>query len=139
MNTRDVLDQYLDEAMPDFVDMPGLEVNQRGRFDNYPLNIASTRGKPDEVRALLNGGADVSAVGEMGNTALHDAISAGSMPVIKLLLDAGAPLDVRNEFGETPLEMGLASEDTEVRSLFESIAAGGDGAGGADGAVDLGP
>ncbi|MBI3380495.1 MAG: ankyrin repeat domain-containing protein [Aquabacterium sp.] len=123
MTAQDVLARYLEEALPDFADLPSLDVNQRGRFESCPLHIAATRGSAEEVQALLRGGADVRAVGDMGNLALHDAIDAGSLPAVQLLLDAGSPLDVSNEFGQTPLALGLASDDEAIRRLFEAQAA----------------
>ena len=120
MNATEVLARYLEENLPDFADMPSIGVNERGRFGNYPLNIAATRGIAEEVQALLQGGADVRNVGDMGNLALHDAIDSGDLQVVQLLLDAGSPVDVRNEFDQSPLDLGLGSSDDAIRTLFSS-------------------
>ena len=125
MTAEEVLASYLDEELPDFIGMPELTVNQRGRFDNYPLNIAASRGRPEEVAALLAGGADVNAVGELGNQALHDAIGAGNVQIVRMLLDAGARLDAINEFGQSPIDMAQVSSDPEIKRLVLSALPGG--------------
>jgi ankyrin repeat protein len=120
MTADDVLARYLNEDLPDFTGLAQLTVNQQGRFENYPLNVAATRGSVEEVQALLAGRADVRNVGDMGNLALHDAIDSGNVDIIRLLLQADSPVDVRNEFDQTPQALAAASADPAVRALFSA-------------------
>jgi ankyrin repeat protein len=54
----------------------------------------------EEVRRLLDVGADVEARDEKGNTPLRHAVS---VPLAELLLDSGADINSRNSEGLTPL------------------------------------
>ena len=56
------------------------------------LGLAAARGACDVLRALINGGADVSACDD-GGTALHRAAAKGHVAAINLLLSAGARID----------------------------------------------
>ena len=55
-----------------------------------PLMRAALKGQVDEVRRLLNEGADVNQTIELGFTALILAAMKGHFEVIKVLLEAGA-------------------------------------------------
>lgn len=55
-----------------------------------PLMRAALKGQVDEVRRLLNEGADVNQKIELGFTALILAVMKGHLEVIKVLLEAGA-------------------------------------------------
>ena len=92
----------------------------------------------DELRSLIEAGADVNEVGESGKTPLMLALSIGhKTDVIKALLDAGADVNVRDENGTTPLmsavilQYGLdviaalleAGADANARTTEESWAA----------------
>ena len=125
MTADEVLSRYLDEELPDFIDMPALTVNQRGRFDSYPLNVACARARPDEVAALLAGGANVDAVGELGNQAICEAIGAGNASIVQMLIDAGARLDGINEFGQSPIDLAEASTDPNIKRMVLSARSGG--------------
>ena len=56
-----------------------------------------------DVRAELDGGADVMARTEYGNTPLHSAALSGSPASVQTLLDAGADVMARTTTGWTPL------------------------------------
>mgnify|MGYP001570576771 CR=1 FL=1 len=120
MTADEVLARYLDEELPDFTGMISLTVNQRGRFDSYPLNIACVRGAVDEVAALIAGGADINAVGELGNQAIHEAIECGSHEIVQMLLAAGARIDTANDFGKSPSDLAKDSENAKIRQLVAS-------------------
>ena len=117
LTAAEVLQRYRDEELPELVDRPLVDVNEVGRFENRPLHIAAVRGDPEEVAALLAGGADVNAIGEMGNQPIHEAIGQGNVEAVRLLLQAGATLDRVNELGWTPREMAMASDDEALKEL----------------------
>ncbi|MDE2927101.1 MAG: ankyrin repeat domain-containing protein [Acidobacteriota bacterium] len=69
-----------------------------------PLHMAN---KPDQVRGLLDAGADVSAADEYGRTPLHRQSiaprpSAENLEIVKMLLEAGADLQAKTEDGLPP-------------------------------------
>jgi uncharacterized protein len=102
MRATEVLQRYIDERYPDFIDVILTDVNQHGKFGNTPLNLASKRGNLEEVEALLAAGANIEAEGEMGDRPLHDAAMEGHVTVVKRLLAAGASPNVKDDHGFTP-------------------------------------
>jgi ankyrin repeat protein len=107
MRAEDVLKRYIDEDLPEFVELSLTDVNQRGNFGNTPLHLACTRGEMEEVEALLAASADVNAKGERGDTPLHDAVGQEHLAVVKRLLTAGASPDVVNGDGKTPRDIAV--------------------------------
>jgi uncharacterized protein len=114
----EVLRRYKDEALPAFAEIPLDDVNQIGNFGERPLNVASVRGRLEEVTALVEAGADVNARGELGNTALHEAVGQGNVEVVKFLIERGASPTVSNNFGETPLDTARLQGRPEILALL---------------------
>ena len=108
LTAAEVLQRYKDEDLPAFSGISLTNVNQVGLFGERPLGVAAVRGNPEEICALLEGGADVNAAGEHGFTALHEAVAQGNLSVVKLLLEFGARVEMQNEFEQTALD--IASE-----------------------------
>ena len=86
---------------------------------------AARQGDVEEIRSLLDDGADPSAARGDGLTALHVAAQEGRVEIVKLLLDAGANLDAKSRIGDyTPLH--VASEGAHGPVVGALIAAGAD-------------
>jgi len=105
LTAAQVLARYKDEDLPAFCGIDLTDVNQKGSFDERPLDVAVVRGNLEELYALLDGGAEIDRLGELGNTALHEATGQGHFDVVMVLLEFGARKDIRNEFGDTPLDI----------------------------------
>lgn len=120
MTAAEVLRRYKDEELPAFCGIDLRDVNQVGLFGERPLGVASVRGNLDEIKALIEGGADINAAGERGNTALHDAVCQGNASVVKLLLQSGARLDLRNDAGQTALEVARLGRHRELLPLLQT-------------------
>lgn len=118
LTAHDVLRLYKDERLPEFAGIDLTDVNQAGRFGDPSLHVAATRGKIDEVRALLEGGADPNTRGEHGVTALHVAAGQGHVGIVELLLLNGAQPDVRAEFGGTPREWAERAGFSKIVTLL---------------------
>ena len=63
---------------------------------------ASEGGDLDEVRRLLDAGADHDAVDELSRSAAHYAAAKGHLEIVQLLRARGANLDGRDFEGLTP-------------------------------------
>ena len=79
-----------------------------------PLHRAAQNGNIEEVRRLLENGADVNAQANNGSTPLHAAAEEGQREVVQLLLDGGADIEVRDMFGDRPLHMAAEEGQREV-------------------------
>ncbi|OWJ68664.1 ankyrin repeat domain-containing protein [Inquilinus limosus] len=119
MNADDVLRRYKDEDLPAFSGIDLSDVNQVGVFGEMPIHVAASRGRTDEIAALLEDGADVNASGELGNTPLHEAVMQNRFEATKLLLERGADPNRTNEFGGSPLDAARARQHGRLVRLLE--------------------
>src|SRR5262249_6725707 len=89
MTAKEVLDQFADEDLPEFVGLSLNDVNRRGNFGDYPLHVACMRGNLEQATALLAGGALVNAIGDMEYLPIHLAIYSGNHKLVELLVQTG--------------------------------------------------
>ena len=83
-----------------------------------PLHNASRDGDLDEVRRLLEAGADIEARDNEGETPLHDACWNGHLEIARLLLDRGADATAVDNDGETPFGLAIEYDHQEVAELL---------------------
>ena len=86
-----------------------------------PLVDAARNADKDQVRALVQQGANVNAADADGTTALHWASYRDDLEIAELLIRAGARVNAANDLGATPL--WTASQNgsaTMVRRLLEA-------------------
>jgi ankyrin repeat protein len=86
------------------------------------LIIATTFGKIEVVRALIDAGAAMNITNSDGATALHAAAFLCRTDILKALLDKGANKYIRDNFGNTPLESVAAPFD-DVKDIYDSFGA----------------
>ncbi|PTB35226.1 hypothetical protein M441DRAFT_205267, partial [Trichoderma asperellum CBS 433.97] len=72
----------------------------------------------EEVRLLINAGADVLAIDVRNETRLHIAALDGETEVVQLLLDAGANVLAGNFYGATPLHMAVKNDHEDAARLL---------------------
>ncbi len=87
-----------------------------------PLHEAAFRGRVDEVRRLLEAGADPHARSFTGETPLHLAALAGRTDIVRLLLDRGADPRADSSRG-TPLHRAAEGGAAEVVELLPEAGA----------------
>ncbi|QRR08578.1 ankyrin repeat domain-containing protein [Burkholderia sp. MS455] len=58
---------------PEFLGQELIDPDQRGAIDDTVLHVASRTGAIEDMKVLIDAGADVSIAGDLGNTPLHQA------------------------------------------------------------------
>lgn len=94
----------------DCIDIPLSEVNQLNMLGERPIHIAAWRGSAEDVKWLIEHGADVNAVGDLGMTPLHYAYMGRKPENVLTLLHAGANPSIRCDHGLLPAETRQSSE-----------------------------
>jgi ankyrin repeat protein len=101
-------------------------VYARSEFGGTPLHSAAFSETPENIRILLEAGANVNARNETGTTPLHGAAGWGTPENIRILLEAGANVNARRiEDGRTPLHYAAAYGTPE--NVFALLELGADG------------
>jgi len=81
---------------------PAWEARENADEDARLLQAAS-RGRNEEVLALLDAFADTNAADKKGVTVLMHAVSGCDLPTAKMLIALGADLNAQDKDGNTPL------------------------------------
>lgn len=118
LSADEVLRRYREEDLPEFSGIDLLSVEQTGNFGNRPIHVACIRGDMDEIKALIDGGADIHALGELGNTSLHEAVGQNNFEIVKLVLCLGVDLTVKNDFGDTALDIAINNNRQDIIELL---------------------
>jgi ankyrin repeat protein len=79
-----------------------------------PLHEATRNGNREQVRSLIDAGADLDAQGDNGETPLITAIIEGHVLVASLLIDRGADIQARNKGGFTPLHAAAYANAVDI-------------------------
>ncbi|HTU59918.1 MAG TPA: ankyrin repeat domain-containing protein, partial [Polyangiales bacterium] len=87
------------------------------------LHRACALGKLDDVRSLLDKGADVNARDNAHWTPLHEAALAGHAEVVELLLERGADVRARGLHRDTPLHDACSNGHMKVMMLLVKFGA----------------
>lgn len=80
--------------------MGPLDLDRAGRSD---LHYAALEDRADDVRHLIEQGADLNLADRNGYTPLHLAAQQHPIEALRLLLSAGALLELEDSYGNTPL------------------------------------
>lgn len=97
----------------------GTDINAKEDLSgSTPLVVATTFGKVEVVRILIEAGADLEARNNSGGTALHVGCFCCQPEAVELLLNAGADQGQRNNWQLTPLQVVTSKFDAELESVY---------------------
>jgi len=88
--------------------------------------MAAFGGKTDEVKALLEKGADVNCRNKDGTTPLHLATATGHTKCANVLIAYGADIEARDKQGGTPLAVAAVTAHPAMVELLLSHGAKAD-------------
>ena len=105
-------------------DAPGAQVKAESPIiGESPLAKATVQGDITEIKALIDGGADVNAKDALGRTPLHIAAFYGHTKTSDYLISRGAEINAKDRVGMTPLHVAVISGGRqEVELLLDKNA-----------------
>ncbi|MFC1793592.1 ankyrin repeat domain-containing protein [Planctomycetota bacterium] len=72
----------------------------------------------EEIKKLIERGADVNAKDNEGQTPLYAAIWSGDANMVELLLDKGANMKIKDSYGQTPLDVAVRYSQKDILKLL---------------------
>ena len=98
----------------------GVDIDNKNRYGNTALMLASWNGITKIIKLLLKYGARVNIRDEHGGTALIDASGQGQNGAVEILLDAGADPYIQNfEYKDTAFTKAFNNDHTHVVELLK--------------------
>ena len=94
------------------------DVDAPWRFPVPRLHVATTFGRVDMARRLLERGADPNLRGRGDDTALAGAARGGHTELVEVLLESGANPDLSDVQGNTPLSWAVERGHAETVRMF---------------------
>ena len=88
---------------------------------NKSLRRAASKGRVEEIKRLLDLGADIETRGgffSMGHTPLICAIWAGEKEAVKYLLERGASPEAKDDAGDTPLWTAVERDNKDIVEIL---------------------
>ena len=119
MNIDELLQDY--QTLPEYSGLVLSDVNQKSLFNDYPINIAATRGSIDEMSVLLAHGADVNASGEHGYLPIHNAVEQDKVEAIFWLIEHGSSINAKNDNDLTPRELAKILEHKNAMDALDKF------------------
>lgn len=86
---------------------------------DYMFINSVRRNKINDVKLLLDRGADLNIKNNKGNTALMYACLLNHEPIVKFLVDKGADLNIKNNEGYTALDIALNQKYRKIANIIK--------------------
>jgi ankyrin repeat protein len=87
---------------------------------NARLLQAARAGDTENVKSMLDGGADINTHDKYGDTPLNLAIKNSQKDTASLLVSKGANVNAKGALDDTPLHTSIYKGDTEMASLLRT-------------------
>jgi ankyrin repeat protein len=111
--------------LSDLLDLPGSDVESLSRAGRSALMLASWRGCVENVKILIQRGADVDYYtkksGNYGKTPIFYAITRCRDDVVCTLIAAGARLTIVNNKGQTPMSLAASHLQPATIELMKRV------------------
>lgn len=99
----------------------GTDINIKDQMSgSTPLITASTFGKTDIAKVLIDANAELDIKNNEGSTALHAAAFFGRVEIVQMLIEAGADKSLKNKHNATPLQ-SVTVPFSEIKPIYEMI------------------
>ncbi len=99
----------------------GSDLSEKDPFGgSTPLITASTFGKVEIAKALIDAGVDLSLKNNDGTTALHAAAFFCEVEIVQMLIDAKADRTLKNNYNATPREI-VMGPFAEIKPVYEMM------------------
>ena len=85
------------------------------------LCACASAGDVDQLRIMVQNGADINACDYDGRTAMHLAASEGHLDVVKYLTSINADVNPIDRWGGTPLQDALRNDHNKVVNLLQEL------------------
>ncbi|HDR9483270.1 ankyrin [Burkholderia aenigmatica] len=105
---------------PEFLGLALIDPNQRGAVGDTVLHLTARTGAIEDMKVLIDAGADVNIAGDLGNTPLHQAAMIDQFASVEFLLKCGAKTHLKNEFDQTPLDVAELNENAKIIRLLKT-------------------
>lgn len=117
---KEIFDAVNNEDTSLFLEMmaAGVDVNEKDAKGNTPLMIASSYGRYNFAKFIIDMGANVNKKNYKGVVALHRAAETGNNEIVNLLLDNNAFVDMPDLEGITPLMLAVIAEKQSTVELL---------------------
>ena len=95
-----------------------VNVNSKDEQGKTALHYACQKGQFENVKSLINRGADINIQTISKKTPLHLATKRGSQEIVNFLLSKGASVNAKTKFGTTPLHMAAENGYYEIAEIL---------------------
>ena len=94
-------------------------LSKRTKANDQLLKAIQVGGNLEEVKALLDQGANVNAADKTGTTALMLAAKQGNSDIVNTLLAKGANINATDNYGRTALKVAAKSTYSEIENTLK--------------------